>query len=81
MKDRAIGLELIMSTGPRTIVCCLEPKERHAGMPSSPNRNPNPGAEVLEARPLQRAGMKADFSWNNRGKLSADLYRELTGKA
>lgn len=29
-------------------------------MPSSPN--PNPGAEVLEVRPLQRAGMKADFS-------------------
>ncbi|WP_303782829.1 hypothetical protein [Sandarakinorhabdus limnophila] len=48
-------------------------------MPSSPN--PNPGAEVLEVRPLQRAGMKADFSWDNRGKLSADLYRELTSKA
>jgi hypothetical protein len=30
-------------------------------MPPSPN--PNPGAEVLEVRPLQRAGMKADFSW------------------
>jgi len=43
--------------------------------------NPNPGAEVLEARPLQRAGMKADYSWNSSGKLSADLYRELTGKA
>ena len=61
------------------MVCGLELKERHAGMPSSPN--PNPGAEVLEVRPLQRAGMKADFSWDNRGKLSADLYRELTGKA
>jgi glycogen synthase len=48
-------------------------------MPPSPN--PNPGAEVLEVRPLQRAGMKADFSWNSSGKLSADLYRELTGKA
>ena len=45
-----------MSTRPRTIVCGLEPKERHAGM-------------------------KADFSWNSSGKLSADLYRELTGKA
>ena len=61
------------------MVCGLELKERHAGMPSSPN--PNPGAEVLEVRPLQRAGMKADFSWDNRGKLSADLYRELTSKA
>ena len=61
------------------MVCGLELKESHAGMPSSPN--PNPGAEVLEVRPLQRAGMKADFSWDNRGKLSADLYRELTGKA
>jgi hypothetical protein len=50
-------------------------------MPSSPNRNPNPGAEVLEARPPRRAGMKADFSWTNSGKLSADPYRELTGKA
>ena len=49
-----------MSKGPSNIVCGLEPKERHAGMPSSPN--PNPGAEVLEVRPLQRAGMKADFS-------------------
>ncbi len=68
-----------MSKGPSNIVCGLEPKERHAGMPSSPN--PNPGAEVLEVRPLQRAGMKADFSWDNRGKLSADLYRELTSKA
>ena len=44
-----------MSKGPSNIVCGLEPKERHAGMPSSPN--PNPGAEVLEVRPLQRAGM------------------------
>ncbi|WP_303809639.1 hypothetical protein [Sandarakinorhabdus limnophila] len=48
-------------------------------MPPSPNTNPR--AEVLEARHLQRAGMKADFSWDKRGKLSADLYRELTGKA
>ena len=67
----------MMSKGPSNIVCGLEPKERHAGMLS----NPNPGAEVLEARPLQRAGMKADYSWNSSGKLSADLYRELTGKA
>ena len=48
-------------------------------MPSSPN--PNPGAEVLEVRPLQRAGMKADFSWGQSGRAYADLYRELTGKA
>jgi hypothetical protein len=40
----------MMSKGPSNIVCGLEPKERHAGMPS----NPNPGAEVLEVRPLQR---------------------------
>ena len=32
-------------------------------------------------RAMQRAGMKADFSWNNSGKLYANLYRELTGKA
>ena len=74
-----MGLDLMMSTGPSTTVCGLEPKERHAGMPPSPNTNPR--AEVLEARHLQRAGMKADFSWDKRGKLSADLYRELTGKA
>ena len=71
----------MMSKGPSNIVCSLEPKEKHAGMPSSPNPNSNPGAEVLEVRPLQRAGTKADFFWNSSGKLSADLYRELTGKA
>ena len=32
-------------------------------------------------RALQRAGMKADFSWNNSGRLYADLYRELAGRA
>lgn len=32
-------------------------------------------------RTMQRAGMKADFTWNNSGKLYADLYRELAGKA
>ena len=30
---------------------------------------------------MQRAGMKADFSWNESGRLYADLYRELAGKA
>ena len=74
-----MGLDLMMSTGSRTTACGLEPKERHAGMPPSPNTNP--GAEVLEVRPLQRAGMKADFSWGQSGRAYADLYRELTGKA
>ena len=32
-------------------------------------------------RALQRAGMKADFSWANSGKLYADLYRELAGRS
>ena len=38
-------------------------------------------AQPATWRAMQRAGMKADFSWNNSGKLYADLYRELTGTA
>jgi starch synthase len=38
-------------------------------------------AQAATWRAMQRAGMKADFSWNNSGKLYADLYRELTGTA
>ena len=32
-------------------------------------------------RAMQRAGMKADFSWDRSGLAYADLYRELTGTA